>query len=733
MTNSNLYNELRAHISDVHALLSDRTSTSLKVACEKISAVVRFCHPLRQTDWDVNNADDMYFYIKAFDTIKLGYEFCKYCSGETTPVLINLVYQLQSFFVTDITQRNLLRSVVLDPVSISQLAITLFDLGNIADRLDPRFSLPLWKLASSVIQFYKNELKHAASTEYLLILDKFLELLLSSVSFFYADCLQQLKSEDNKVASKDCPSLSSSLSVNLKMINLLCRIATFCIREFTVTSAPLTCTALSDWLVWLINTRYAGGLFTSGTGVPVLLVPHLEPSVFLCIDVTLDHLTTLPVASKENLACSWAAVCFRHADIDPVVKLRIYSGILVSLARHPHCYRRWLCDDFNVYTDTFTTCMQLDVSVSGEDMRTSEYVAACRSNNSPVFLCPVNQYSPFLLAVQEVREPTVDKGYHLALVRSEESALLRGLLCNHSWTSMLAADVWCFVARYGTGSLCWQYVTLFATAIELAIVSLASTTERSPLLYQLDKLGGLLARFLVFLTPKQQFQFLQKFPLNRLTLSCSSESKADESPLFLWRFVPLMVDRLQKSARVLAEDQLSERMTNLLHALPQNPSDIHMAIETSLAQASAICSQVTMVSSPMLSFVALRAWHGWLSSVESSAVQTSSLKFRWQRTLSVLLKALHPTDMLPLCATLLDSIKQKLSTFEKENPTDRQCSSSGSELSSCLQEVSRAFTSLETQYPATSFSWTPSDSNALRDLSIRIARFVQHLQISNPC
>ncbi|KAA3672188.1 uncharacterized protein DEA37_0007947 [Paragonimus westermani] len=522
-------------------------------------------------------------------------------------------------------------------------------------------------------------------------------------TIFQSEC----KFENDQFALSNSNFLHSGVRCNLRAVDVYGAVGLACLADKSIFVPS--------------STRYAGGLFTSGTGVPVLLVPHLEPSMFLCIDVTLDHLTTLPVASKENLACSWAAVCFRHADIDPVVKLRIYSGILVSLARHPHCYRRWLCDDFNVYADTFTTCMQLDVTVSGEDMRTSDY--------NKRFSALADDFYTFLL--QRICASIC--GLPASCFHYLEGALLRGLLCNHSWTSMLAADVWCFVARYGTGSLCWQYVTLFATAIELAIGSLTPTTERSLLLNQLDKLGGLLARFLVFLTPKQQFQFLQKFPLNRLTLSCSSESKAGESSLFLWRFVPLMVDRLQKSARALAEDQLSERMTNLLHALPQNPSDIHMAIETSLAQASAVCSQVTMVSSPMLSFVALRAWHGWLSSVESSAVQTSNLKFRWQRTLSVLLKTLHPTDMLPLCATLLDSIKQKLTIFEKENHTGRQCSSSGSELSSCLQEVSQAFTNLETQYPATSFSWTPSDSNALRDLSIRITRFVQLLQISNPC
>ncbi|KAF7257283.1 hypothetical protein EG68_04209 [Paragonimus skrjabini miyazakii] len=443
MASRNLYDELRVLISDVRTSLSDRKSTSLEVACEKISAVIQFCHPLRQTDWNVDNADGMYFYIKAFDTIKLGYTFCK--------------------------------------VSSIVVAITLFDLGNTADRLDPRFSLPLWKLASSIIQFYKNELKHAASTEYLLILDRFLELLLSSVTFFYTDCLQQLKSEDNdKVTSKECASLSSNLSVNLKMINLLCRIATFSIREFAVTSAPSTCTALVDWFVWLINTRYAGGLFESGTGVPVLLVPHLEPSLFLCIDVTLNYLTTLPAASKENLSCSWAAVCFRHADIDPVVKLRIYGGILVNLARHPHCYLRWLCDDFNIYADTITTCMRLDVTISGQGMRTSG--ECVRSDISCFSLDPLNRMS-----------------------------------------------------RYGTGNLCWQYVTSFATAIELAVVSLASTAERSSLLFHLDKLGGLLARFLVFLTPKQQLQFLEKFPLNRLTFDGSSEPKTGPRIAFRWR------------------------------------------------------------------------------------------------------------------------------------------------------------------------------------------------------
>ncbi|XP_064091681.1 FIGNL1-interacting regulator of recombination and mitosis-like isoform X1 [Macrobrachium nipponense] len=41
-----------------------------------------------------------------------------------------------------------------------------------------------------------------------------------------------------------------------------------------------------------------------------------------------------------------------------------------------------------------------------------------------------------------------------------EEILTKWLLSGQTWPALLAADVWCFVARYGTSELCWDYCIL---------------------------------------------------------------------------------------------------------------------------------------------------------------------------------------------------------------------------------------------------------------------------------
>ncbi|XP_068224185.1 FIGNL1-interacting regulator of recombination and mitosis-like isoform X1 [Palaemon carinicauda] len=41
-----------------------------------------------------------------------------------------------------------------------------------------------------------------------------------------------------------------------------------------------------------------------------------------------------------------------------------------------------------------------------------------------------------------------------------EEVLLEWLLSGQTWPALLAADVWCFVSRYGTSNLCWDYCML---------------------------------------------------------------------------------------------------------------------------------------------------------------------------------------------------------------------------------------------------------------------------------
>ncbi|TPP60472.1 hypothetical protein FGIG_04934, partial [Fasciola gigantica] len=159
----------------------------------------------------------------------------------------------------------------------------------------------------------------------------------------------------------------------------------------------------------------------------------------------------------------------------------------------------------------------------------------------------------------------------VSLLSDVESSLLSGLLSEHLWTSLLATDVWCFLARYGTGNLCWQYAVTLAEALHRSALELIQSWKPSQSgsvcssLLSLDRLGRLLARLIVFLTPKHQTEFLCNF-----RLSCVDPEANGSTRCLLWWFVPLQVGRLQKSAQTMVRDQLSDRLCHLSGRMAQS-------------------------------------------------------------------------------------------------------------------------------------------------------------------
>uniref|UniRef100_A0A8P4KEF3 Fignl1 interacting regulator of recombination and mitosis n=1 Tax=Dicentrarchus labrax TaxID=13489 RepID=A0A8P4KEF3_DICLA len=75
-----------------------------------------------------------------------------------------------------------------------------------------------------------------------------------------------------------------------------------------------------------------------------------------------------------------------------------------------------------------------------------------------------------------------------------ERCLVSAVLQADTQTALLATDVWCFTARYGTAELCLHHVVLVAQLVK------ACTTE----CYQLFHLGLLLKRMVFLMTPNHQ-------------------------------------------------------------------------------------------------------------------------------------------------------------------------------------------------------------------------------------
>ncbi|XP_070764656.1 FIGNL1-interacting regulator of recombination and mitosis [Enoplosus armatus] len=98
-----------------------------------------------------------------------------------------------------------------------------------------------------------------------------------------------------------------------------------------------------------------------------------------------------------------------------------------------------------------------------------------------------------------------------------ERCLVDAVLQADTQTALLATDVWCFTARYGTAELCLHHVLLIAQLVK------ACATE----CYQSFHLGLLLKRMVFLMTPNHQMELVARFP------------PSEVENLSLWRHVLL--------------------------------------------------------------------------------------------------------------------------------------------------------------------------------------------------
>uniref|UniRef100_UPI003AAD2BB8 FIGNL1-interacting regulator of recombination and mitosis n=1 Tax=Centroberyx gerrardi TaxID=166262 RepID=UPI003AAD2BB8 len=83
-----------------------------------------------------------------------------------------------------------------------------------------------------------------------------------------------------------------------------------------------------------------------------------------------------------------------------------------------------------------------------------------------------------------------------------ERCLVEAVLQADTQTALLATDVWCFTARYGTAELCLHHVFLIAHLVKTCAGEC----------YQLSHLGLLLRRMVFLMTPNHQVELVERFP-----------------------------------------------------------------------------------------------------------------------------------------------------------------------------------------------------------------------------
>ncbi|KER29004.1 hypothetical protein T265_13469 [Opisthorchis viverrini] len=461
------------------------------------------------------------------------------------------------------------------------------------------------------------------------------------------------------------------------MLNLLCRIATFCIKEFAAISLQATVgrtsSSLLTWITWMVSTRYAGGPNPSGSGLSAELVKHLETSMYLSTDVLLAHMSTVPPPTKQReTECSSAALWLRSATIQPTVRLRVYAGILLNLPKNPHFYSRWVGEEFNIYSEFFTTCAQINTEIPINDESNADTVGDSLTALATEF------YTSLLKQVCASICALPAGCYHYL-----EQALLRGLLVNHPWTNLFVADVWCFLARYGPGELCWHYVNLFASAIQQMAVRSSSDagTLSERVAMRLDRLGRVLARFLVFLTPKQQSQFFERYPLREAALPNLLDPATEHQAPLIWRFVPLTLSRLQKPAQTMLEEQLDQRLIGLVRTVERHSLKKDWDIELTVETMKTIASAFACVS---------------------------------------------PDSASPVCRPLLANLKQVLSQVSCEHPMDVEDEG----VLRCIRQVDDALNQLECKWKS-DCSHSSVNMDAVRKLNHRFHTFLRNLDVTS--
>uniref|UniRef100_A0A8B9HXR0 Uncharacterized protein n=1 Tax=Astyanax mexicanus TaxID=7994 RepID=A0A8B9HXR0_ASTMX len=123
-----------------------------------------------------------------------------------------------------------------------------------------------------------------------------------------------------------------------------------------------------------------------------------------------------------------------------------------------------------------------------------------------------------------------------------ERSLFGAVLQSDIQTTLLATDVWCFLARYGTAELCLHHVLLTAHLIKSCPIEG----------FRLAHLGLLLRRLLFLMTPNHQMEFVERF------------SPSEEDNLCVWRLA--LLRSLCSEVRLRVEREVLNTVQSALHS-----------------------------------------------------------------------------------------------------------------------------------------------------------------------
>nr|VZI32925.1 unnamed protein product [Spirometra erinaceieuropaei] len=531
----------------------------------------------------------------------------------------------------------------LDASDLSDLAVALGHLACKADRFDLRTGFRAWKFFSQFLSTFRQQLEVAFSGENSPENDKrfqcdnLIECLLTSAKENFKGYLVEQDTSPRTMKSSSEPLWRSKL----KLVAFICRLFVGCLRQFAVclflpTTVDMPRAAVK-FIEWAVEIKHAGGLFLP-TILPEYLLKDLETTVFVALTVSLSSMSLIP--NHPEQVASAAAIAISNSEIPPLIKCRIYLGVLDGLSQQSDAepFALWMCDDFNIYHDLFKNVKIALSSWNPHGSRQSSDFAIPKFLNLDPDRSVISSSVEQFLTDMSIQVCRSARSLTAEFFPFLETALLDTVLHSSPVISLVAQDIWCFLARYGSADLCWQYVTLLGNAI----ICLAERYEagtgpmppRAPL-QQLSRLGNLLSRLTVFLTARQQREFLSCYPLS----DRQNGGTTDKS--ILWRFLNLRLPHFHPSVRALLERQVIERVDYLL---TQQPSTfVCLAISQDLNSALLASNAVSLTNLSVKVLTDSIEGESQLSQVSSSSTSSCPASSQ-ERTPLAAPHLLHLTD-----------------------------------------------------------------------------------------
>ncbi|VDN99885.1 unnamed protein product [Rodentolepis nana] len=481
---------------------------------------VKYAKAIHESTCVIKNADLNGFNPHKLSEFSLEFIRALICSynfykKSTNPQSLNQSAELLK--IISVFQRTLLNETYLGvlkgidfpPDCLANLLAKSASLATTAEDIDLLLAFHGWKFVSQLLASFHVQIKEAFlenlySCNGTPISDEFISSLLLSCKRLFIKC--SADSESHGLEENGEPKWRGKL----KLIAFICRLMVGCLQQFQsvlfLTTENYTHRRVIDFISWIIEVQFAGGLFSSGTGLDENFLKEVSTSLFVASEMILKCICQIESDSGHEASSATKALVL--TNLTPLVNCRILSKVLVNLSkRHdPAVFKLWLSEEFNAYAEFFTN---LDAAFA--DWRPYETVSNASAFHVPRFLNFKTDQKHLSSAVEQfLTTLTVEISKSVRNLPHEffgylETALLESVLHASSVVSIVAQDIWCFVVRYGSAELCWQYVILLGNTVLCLAEKYHSTPQTGhPPLEQMSRLGGLLSRFLIFLTARQQ-------------------------------------------------------------------------------------------------------------------------------------------------------------------------------------------------------------------------------------